>query len=398
MPKPTVVVIKSGSPCYVGGTGTARGDADTPAIIEHLVERGDLDVVFFGAFRGEIPGCRVMDPDLRGIFDPRIVFASDADKIDERCKPYVDELRELGVACYIDSTGPEVSWSWPKNDQGASLMISSARYGGPAKRLMHLVPSHRICVVTDPKCYPRDGEFARMWPSLLPHAVLSQEQRVFDRRVSYVDYKIHTVRSGAEYWLTHRMEPIQNTGEWQVVVAANTHVTDPRVGGHGKRPQESDRALLWEEVLSRCDSSNTRICGSGWDKTAAYERDPAMFVGILPTMQDVREFLSTGVCGPMITQRKGFASTKPRLYALSGSVPRFAGDYDCDAVLLPQDHPARWGHQSYDIVETLELILERTRPNFSLLDRVVDECVAGRCTWPDPAWLATFGGYVCVGR
>lgn len=430
--KPTIIVCKTGSPCDVGLGGSSRGDGDTPSIVEHLCERGDLDVVFFGPLRNwqdhkdgspgwaTTEGVTVMDPDLGSVFNGRThVVREDAAAIEDLIAPMISDLRDRRVVGVIDVNGPEVGWSWPDNAADSGVMLWAARYGAPAKRMMHLLGAHRLSVITDPRCYTRDSEMTRMWPELVPHAVLSQEAVVFPRTISFHPMRIHAAYAACEYWLTHRMHrigpPAGDVAERtiEVAIAANTHIKDARIGGGAKRglpASESLRGSLWQDVLSCCPD-DTAVCGSDWEDLM-HDCPEHWYLGKLKSMHDVREMLTRAVGGPMIAQERGFNSTKIRLYALSGCMPYpYVSEnddyrertYDGEQRVLPLDHPMRWkdGPPNWralgvDPEEYVSLILERTKPNFTMLDRLVDHAVAGTIGWPSPEWLCEFGGYVPV--
>lgn len=405
----TVVVTKTGSPCFVGMKGSARGDADTPSIVEHLCARGDIDVCYFGSCRNWEEGWKdldvtVFDPYLGDIVNEASVQNKSCEPaLIDRLDPFVADLQNgREIVAWIDCFGGTPSWSWPVNPLNATTQVFAVAYAAPALYAMHKTGGPRFAVVTDPKVYKRDGEMMHMWPEVFPKAVLSQEQRTWKKKISYNDVMVHAKYAACEFWLTHLMEPIVRDKQWDLTIAANAHFNE------GRLPRDRDH--LWYNILSLCDPERTRICGKGWEKAPQlYSEFREMFVGVLPDMDAVREFMAIGIGSPVIPQMPGFNSTKPRLHALSGSVPYLFGDglqtmtYDRDARILPLNHPARWTIDGGDpiltdaqISETIELVLERTRPDFSVLDDLVDHALAGQVTWPDPAWLERFGGYVKI--
>lgn len=419
----TVVVTKTGTPAYVGGIATARGEGETASVLQHLIDRGDVRVVYFGSCRGyENWGpytsgqLIVMDPSMTGIFSgnetPRF---SDAAPMAERIDPYIAQLLEHDVSCWLDMTGPEVSWSWPANPRWASCLLWSARYSGPAKYAMHQVfqkqRAPRFCIVTDPKCYPRDGEMATGWDGLKPRAVLSQETTTFDRTLMEKYCKIKTVYAACEYWLTEGFDRVERVKRLDLAIAANGHLTDARVGGRGKgRCSESKRYQAWSGVLEQCNPNQTRICGAGWENHA-YQTDPErsqMFVGVLPDLNAVLDHIASGFGSPVLPQKRGFNTTKPRLHALCDSVPYlYTGSegtlyYDIDERILPMNHPARWVDKMPKLTaeqhrEAVDLVLRNTTPDFSKLDHLVDRAIANdnmMYDYRNEDWVNTFGGYV----
>lgn len=396
----TIAVTRTGSPFFVSGVGSsARGDLDTEPVVRHLAARGDCDIVYFGVIRNAeaLPdNVRVIDVDARQ-FDRY----SDDSHVEECLKPYVDQLRDMEPLCMIDLFGAVPTWSWVANPNYAMVFDFGIKYSAPALYAIHKLKLPRFGIVTDPKCYKRDMEMGSIWPEIVPQAVLSQETLQFKKSICNTKFLCHAVYAACEYWLTDVFCPEQKEFEktHDISIASNTHL------GENRLPK--GRENLWTEILERCDPASTRISGAGWEKHPFYYLPEwrESFVGVLKGFDNVLEHIGRGRGGPMIPQWPGFNSTKPRLYALMGSVPYLYGDgssqydmtYDRDARVLPLNHPSRWVNgppHSYDAQETIELVLKNTVPDYSKLDALVDRILAGTVTYPDPAWLKEFGGYV----
>lgn len=421
--KSTVAIIRTGSPYFVSGGGaSARGELDTDGFLRYLLTRDDLDVVFFGSIRGDYEclrdaGLHVIDIDEKwqGYGPGELTFLSD-EALRERFDPYVQELAAMEPVCFVESAGPTPSWSWSENPNFASVYDFAIRWSAPPLYAMHMIQAPRYTVVTDPKCYKRDLEMSLMWPECIPRAVLSQEDRVFDKTIGGTPYKVHAAYAACEYWFTawlHQWvnleecfhQPDGHSGyQHDLHIAANAHLTENRL--------PKGRTDLWGDILRRCPPDETRVCGAGWDKHPLYEERPDMFVGVLKTFEEVLTHMASGRGSPMIPQWPGFNSTKIRLHAMMGSCPYpFGGEdyfhpmtYDRKERVLSLSHPARWIDGPPDLsssqrCDTIHLVLEKTKPNFSKLDALVDRTIESRragvpIKFESDEWLSQFGGYV----
>lgn len=397
----TFVVMRTGSPIYFNDQQGARGDQDTVPIIQYLLDAGH-DIVLFGPWRGELP------EGLRGVFVDTSLFneKSSREEILEAIDPAVEQLRQYDPKFCLEFWGPPPTWSCPWNPNGARVFGFGTRYSLPMLYAIEQLQLERYGIVTDPKCYKRDLEMATMWRHIEPRAVLSQEERTFKRETQGVKYTCHIKYAACEFWLTRgmeRLEPVPK--EFPCGIAANTHI--------GKTGLSTfiDRFPLWREILDDCPDG-TALCGTGWPEAFTHQTDAERFnfFGELPTMGDVLDLLNRCVGGPMIPQWPGFNSTKPRLYALANCVPMLYGNgkqkytYDRDERITPLTSMWRWpngldlfklgmGWQGTN--EYLEYILERTEPNFSMLDDLIDGGYAGgyRGASNKDAWIKKFGGY-----
>lgn len=411
-----IVVAKTGAVYSGGDTPGSKGEADTAPLLDYLTHRYPGRVAYFGLTNCEhTDGVQWFEPDLRGID-----YESTGAALRERLDPVIARVNEAGgVGVVINACGWAPTWSWPDNPARATVFNPGVRYAAPALYLMHKTRSPRVCVLTDPKCYPRDGEMAT-WEHARPAALLSQSDRLMKKTVQGRPYMVRQVLSKCEYWGTYglRTPPVLPVDErpYRVATCANGHFNEARLRG--------DRRETWDIILRRWLEDHacvTAVCGGGWEKhelarDMSYGSADA-FKGIIPTFYGMLELIGQGECGPMITQVAGFNSTKPRLHALVGSVPLFVGTdpdhphtYDADERLLPLSHPTRVDLSRDDDLEraagvartsegqeVIQEVLAATEPDFSLLDECIEAFMSGSVKSSKDTltehWLDKFGGY-----
>ena len=383
MHKPTIMVTRTGSPCYVNNKGSKpRGDLDTDPLIRYLALRDDINVVYFGVIRNakDLPeNVSVINVPVQHI--DYLLTGRDIEKI---WADSLHELREMNPVGCIEMFGATPSWSWVDNPNGAMTQDFAVKYSLPPLWAMHKLDIPRYGVVTDPKCYKRDLEMVSCWKNIVPRAVLSQEDTVIKRKMNGYPVEIEAVYAACEFWLTTGFDQYSHRGEGHVV-CANTH-----------HKAYKGREELWWEILMRCPEA-TKLCGQGWDKISVPNH--VTNCGIMPDLEATLAFIRSGEEGVCIPQKPGFNTTKPRLYALQNTVPRLFGNgkhewtYDRDERILPLNHPARFDSgQPYDHDEVIQMILDKTTPDFSKLDRLIDSILDGR-DHTTAEWRQEFGGY-----
>lgn len=387
-----------------------KGEYDTHETILYLLDAGH-DVGFIGRIVGEPdPRLKVFPLDLTGVDE-----MSDRDDITARMQQGLKAIREWGPTWCLNSAGPSMGRSMACEHTRSLAM--ACRYTGPAVVAMHELGLPRVCIVTDPKCYPKEAEMNEWAVEATPVAVLSQEDVTWDRVINGDKYRVTAVDSGAAYWATRRWpdRSQQNADEYTIAMCAHSHLTTSQL------PQ--GRKDVWPRLLEpwlrHADSRElTRVCGGGWDEWA--KEWPEVFVGLLDTRGDVQDFLRSGRYCPMMPQKVGFATTKVRMAAIEGNCPLFVGGgvtedgrewtYDAGYRVLDAMCPARIG--DHTIEETIAQceehgnrerivaeVMARTKPNFSKLDLVVeamDDWALARdvSAFSRPEWLREFGGYV----
>lgn len=403
----TLILTRTGSPIMYGKDTSARGEADTIPIFEHLINWYPGPVIVLGALRGDIPQDTervryVTMPEIGDVIEKGLVRYIKPKILEERTLPIAQLIADSDPLCFIETMGPTPTWSWPDNPNCALPYDFAILYSAPILYTMNYcatrLGTRRCGIVTDPKCYKRDSEMGSMWPGVIPSAILSQENRIWDRKIIGTKFRCHAVHAHCEYWHTDGMEyigPHEKIGD--CMIAANTHV--------GASLLERGRDEVWLEILSQAPDGTT-ICGNGWDRVPYKEWGRLNWIGCLPTLQHVYDNLRWYKGGPMIPQTRGFNTTKPRLYALNDCCPYMYGDgtqhltYDVDERVLPLDHYSRWpaamsngGITDAQRADTIAHVLEATKLNWTTLHnliRDIESCDMG------PEWLATYGGYVTL--
>lgn len=391
--RPTIVVTKTGQAINMDDGVSPRGELDTPPLLRWLGSRDDINVIFLGHVRGDVP-----DNIAWFNFDSKHIV--DMDDVKERCDPVIDEVLSICIPLFVlNSTGCAFTWCSP--DGTNELYQSTIAYSSCPTYLMSRI-GPRVCLVTDPKCYPIEGDITLRYDGRLrPVAVLSQEDVVFPKSIRKQKYEVHGVYSGCENWLTWEWEQIKRDKIVDVAICQNGHFKDTRT--NPKRYTFS-RAEEWETILEHSDRSNTQLCGKGWNTDADW------YHGVLKHTLEVRHFLAEGERGTMLPQKNGFMTTKARILALSNCAPCFYGAgnedtrfvYDAHERVLPFDHEARLPHgrsivehRLFDHSAVIEEVLEKTTPDFSKLLKLIDAFIDGPVF--DEAWVKEFGGYVpCV--
>lgn len=390
---PTFFVMRTGSPFFTVGQNSPIGERDTLGIWKWARDRGG---VFVGVVRGdEHEHEHVHRINVNG-WDELISSKTVISQLD----PVARELETLKPCCAVVVEGAPATWSWPDNKNFAMVRAFSVRYTLPTLYLLHKLGIPRISIITDPKVYPRELEMATCWPGIRPAACLSQEDTTFPKRCQDEQYRVHAKYAACEHWCTITDERVQNTRRGPSVrTCAHSHFNDGRLA--------RGRELLWQLVLNEFIDLPTRdlkVLGRGWDRWPSEH-----FVGTVKTHDEVMRFLAEGMCGPMIPQKAGFNTTKPRLHALAGNVPLLWGrgvhpmTYDRDCRLYETAHECRidetangfteaWA-RCWDMGETrrqevIERVLERTQPNFDVLERCILAAADGRL--PN---YQEFGGY-----
>ncbi len=408
-----VMVTRTGSPYFVQGHGTsAYGEWDTQGVVDYLRSQSGIDVCYFGPIRGGhlLDNVLALDVDVRG-FDE----LTSGDEIDERLEDPLAQLKEFDPQVCIEVFGATPSWSWPDNPNIAGTHGWCIRYSAPCLRAMNVLNIPRVGIVTDPKCYKRDLEMATMWKNIRPVAVLSQEDRTFKKHMQGIDYLVHCVYSGCEFWSTAGMEQTRPDKIFDLAVMAHTHINNPRLA--------KGRDAIWSHILDewlKVDllRNSTCIIGKGWDKFSGY--DPDTMIGVLKTWEAAIDHIGKGLASPMIPQWPGFNTTKPRLHTLVNSCPMLFGTgihshtYDMDERILPLNHPARipedndgkgliraWEGLTDEIrQDAIDLAYKNTTPQHDLLDDLLSafDCKPDqRPDTLDPMWYLKFGGYIPQG-
>ncbi len=379
-----VLVARTGSVVSTGGATSKSEGLETVSIVRHLKRQGH-DVILYGQVIDDYSwleqiGVKVIVPNIVGVNNEITLEA-----FHEKVWPSIEQLQDLRPQVWVNVAGGAYTRGVPTTQM--RLLQAGIRYSGPILYANAKLRLPRVCVVTDPKCYPHEFEMTDPGGEAnIPIAVLSQEHASFEKRINYSKWMIHARYSACEYWMTDGMMPRRpkNDPKFDVVIVANSHFTNPRVEGF--------RTSTWEKILKGF-TGKTAIIGHGWEGW-----DNRGWLGTVPSLDDVINAMHDGWAGSMIPQKRGFNTTKIRLYALAGCAPLPHGrgehlTYDVEGKVLDLDHPARISTRDglteadinraftfavYHRDKIIHEVLEKTKPDFSMLDEVVDWVAAKR--------------------
>lgn len=380
----TILVTKYGM-IFRRETIAVGEQGETEAVMRHLVGRGDVRVVYFGQWRGDtIEGVTIeqshiedMD-DLATAAQQREGFARDA-----------AVLGEYDVCGFIMSCGYAPTASMIDNATGSSVQSAAVRMCAPALNAVSVLGAPRVLINSDPRSYPRDAEITDLGGSVRPVALLDQHTWQGPVGIRGRRYMRRGVYAGVEHW--PEIERVEQTCSIPSAVVAHAHAHD------GMRSGDSLEAA-WTEVLRGCDGP---VYGRGWDLTSLRGD---RFRGVI-TPREALGVLSNATSGPILNHTPGFATLKMKTYVSQGCVPLLwsAGPHSYDPYhrYVPRRGWLRFHSEEELRAKTKELedndtlrdglleeLTEILRPNFTMLDEVVDLLVAG----DDISWHA-FGGY-----
>jgi len=337
------MVAKTGSVLHVSDVDTMSvlGDyRNALGIIEYLRDQGH-DVLVFGQHVGNVDGVTHIRPDIRGLDDLSLV--KDADRAYSNA---CDLVARWAPEVCVNIAGMTPSVSYLGNPRRASTRCFAVKYVAPTQWVIQHLALRRILVVNDFRCYPREQEML-YWPHLIPHSILSQEERTFSRKILDHRFEVRAVNSGAENWWSYGIKRKKSTGELDCVVIANAW--PPK------------RVAIWETLLTdRCT-----VYGKGWpDHTWIQPGE------VLPMLARAR-------CGVVIPPAEGFRTSKPRKYCLMGALPLL---YAGPTLAYPGPGPTVRNAKELDtaidnIVDLHHLWIDYlntiTEPDFTLLNRAL---------------------------
>jgi hypothetical protein len=376
---------------------------ETEGTIQHLAERNDIRVVYFGRYLGEDIGCdAVVAPSAT------LALAADYGSYVQDASPEEQEAAWLAdmqsletviggdeVIGLLQVAGYSPTFSWIGNPKASTVQCSSVMYQGPQLKACEYFKIPRLIVNNDPRTYPKDQEMSFGWEYARPAALLDQCQ--LDRKiiVGGEHYLRRSVWARSESWAYQ--ERRENTDKMSSVCIAHAHITD------GCKQRGRDAA--WANVLGDTLPSGLRVFGRGWENFSGY--DPAVMVGeIKPS--EVLDVFNCTTCCPCVAAAPGFYTGKVYVCESQGCIPILYGNgddpytWDPNGVFLPLNSPLRVckpGDLARVVDETCKEkdALRETwhalcKPHFSLLDEMIDKLVAGK-DWRSAEWFDRFGGY-----
>lgn len=410
MKKPTILISKMGTVTFTAEEqrkrpakkSSAGEQGTTLAVVDHLLERGDLDVVFFGSWRGEIPdGLTHVEPDTTGMNEYCTVKEQQA----RWCEDLAHVI-PLSPRLHVTVAGYASSRCDVGNDALAAVQLCATRYTAPILNVMESCELPRIVILNDVRNVPQEGEMSLGWDHVRPVAVLSQRDKNWSRVIMGKRYDIREVYSAAEHWRDFvRLPATKKT--LPVTVVGHAHMQE----GKGKRLKGYNK--VWHNILAPSSdvfglvNDGMRVYGAGWEHYDWYD---SSYMGTLLKPHEVTEVLAKSKTCPCAITGGELYTNKPRFCLAQRCLPLFYGDggpYTMDPlgkyvaldsslrIRKPGDLLKLVKYFDNNDVQRMNLVnslWDKTTPDYSLLDECVDDLLAGRDTW-SVWWWTKFGGY-----
>lgn len=387
----TIIVTKSGQALTTRAHGrkNARGEiVGTEDLVRHLSEAGH-HVVYFGDVYGDL-GVQAIKPN-----NSRISQWMTAREQKER---FADDVRRLedvvrGSArppLWVEFTGMPASFSFIDNPRGVQPQMSAMRYTAPMLNAMSHFRSPRVCVVTDIRAYPRDGEMSHGCPWLKPAAVLDQGgcAKEWDTTISFVDHRIRAVPGHSESWGYLDWREPSRDPPWRIVGISHCHV------GTGFR--KKSRLESWNALLGPQGDALDERCvmyGEGWEHWPGY--DPRYFPGPLDQADCMTE-ISRAAASPVVSPDGRFLTSKPYLILSHGCIPIFAPCWGPGMTLPTRSSCWQRTREIYEMGYDERLSTwasMRWEQDFSVIDRLVEDYDSGLYERDEQEWHRRYGGY-----
>ena len=408
MKRPTILISKMGSVTYsadeqakrTAKRSSAGEQGTTLAVVDHLLSRGDLTVVFFGTWRGDKPdGLVHVEPDVTGMTD-----YCTAREQKERWSNDLLKIVPLDPKLYVTIAGYASSRCDIGNVAIAAVQLCATRYTAPILNVIERCKLPRIVILNDTRNVPQEGEMSLGWDHVRPVAMLSQRDKNWSRVIMGKRWDIREVYSAAEHWRDFTRLPHRDKTA-AVTVIGHAHMLD------GKRLKGYDD--VWQTILGPekdveiLKQMGMRVYGKGWEHFSKH--DSSYMLGLLKPHHATEILASSKTCPCAITGGELYTN-KPRFCLAQTCLPLFYGDggpYTMDPLgkYVILDSCSRIKKQgdllrlvqyfdNNDVVRQnfIDSLWKATEPDYSLLDECIDGLLAGRDTGTS-SWWATFGGY-----
>ena len=403
--KRTVVVSKVGGVFYTRALATKNSkvgeQGETEGIVKHLLKRDDIQVVFFGQWRGDIPANMIY---VEAFIDGLNEMSTGA--YQKECWAYdVARLAPYEPKFAIQIAGYASCNSTLNNPVGAAVQAAGVRYNGPVINILEKLKLPRIVINNDPRSYPRESEMAWGWDYVRPRAILSQRTRTWPRRMRALTFECREVYAGAENWCEHIRLHQDKTIPCTVV--SHAHI------GDGCRFKERNTA--WQTILSPqkdvedLKSYSMRVYGQGWKYFSGY--DPELMPGPIRPNEVMSILAQSKVC-PVVAAGDNFYTSKLRTCLAQGCLPLFYGKgepftFDPFEKYVSLNNTAGlritepgdllrlvryWDREEQNRIEWVEELWRVSAPDWSMLDKCVNDMLEDR-DMNTEEWWQTYGGY-----
>jgi hypothetical protein len=410
MTRRTVIISKGGS-VFRTRDGAAKASSsgeqgDTEGLLRHLLTFSDLQVVYFGFYRGprlSVNGntLDVVEPYSSGLSEWSLGSEQEERfRKDEEVLESICESRPIG---YINVCGYSPTFSVIDNPKGATVQQCNVLYTAPMLNAIRHFKVPRILVNNDPRSYPKDQEMSLMWPEVIPAALLDQCSTEKFQVVGGVEFFRRSAYAMCESWLHTGVEVNESQPRTPCSIIAHAHIED----GCRQRGRNS----TWENILAPAEDlqvlyeNGMRVYGAGWEHYVDY--DPVLMPGKIKPNECIDVALGSKCC-PITACAPYFYTGKPFLLLQCGCLPILYGDgtdpytWDCNGQYMGLDHGLRIrkpgdlrrqidSHvENYD--EFLPLYRETFKPNFTVLDACLAELSDGADV-TTAEWFFKYGGY-----
>ncbi len=405
--KPVVVVSKVGGVFYTRALASKNSkvgeQGETEGIIKHLLERNDIQVVYFGQWRGDIPNKMIyVEAFIDGLDElstaayQKECWAKDVKNLEIYEPKFA--LQVAGYAscnCSID------------NPVGAAIQAAGIRYCGPLLNILQALKLPRLMVNNDPRSYPRESEMVWGWDYCRPRALLSQRTRNWTRRMRRLTFECREVYAGAENWCEHIQLSQHKTVPCTIV--AHAHIKDGC--RFAKRNQSWEVVLSPQEDVKALKHEGMRVYGKGWQHFSGY--DPELMPGAIRPNEVMVELAKAKVC-PAVAAGDNFYTGKLRTCLAQGCLPLFYGKgepftFDPLQKYIPFDSEARitrpgdlrrlvefFDRDEMARQDLVNMLWDASAPDWTLFDKCINDALDGR-DMKSEEWYQEYGGYrVCT--
>jgi len=414
--KPTVIITKMGSICYTSEFNKTRRNrkqltkgeqGTTEAVVHHLLSRDDINVLYFGQWRGDLPdGLAYIQSDIVGHNADTTVerqqegFANDIAginwllKINNWSKP----VAFVAIAGYASNIATV------DNEWCITCQACAVRFTGPSINVMRHYNLPRITICSDTRNYPNEGEIATEgWEALRSVALLSQRERYWIKSLQYDHWYVDEKYAAAEHWrLFDTKLPYDKTEKTvKCQIVAHAHMKD------GKKLRGYDEA--WRRILGGDWPEDLKVYGLGWKHFSMYN-EGEFFGDLFPGIADMKEVFRRSKC-TVITITGGELYTNKARFALSQNcLPLFYGrgePFTMDPLGKYVDINSKWRVSKPGDLKKLVDHFDRnedgrrfwidklwaaTNPDYSMLDECISDIIDGRDR-NDSSWRDKYGGY-----
>lgn len=404
------IIVSKGGSCFftreeARKTSSSGEQGETEGLLRHLLENPNLQVVYFGYYRGEVlDGLTVVEPTSRGLDEWSLETEQEARfRQDEE---NLESVLEGTPIAFFNVAGYAPTFSCIGNPKGVTVQQCNVLYTAPMLNAIRHFKAPRIVVNNDPRSYPKDQEMTLMWDEVRPAALLDQRNLDTSMVVGGRQYRRRSVWAKCESWawLPSSHDLFSSLGrEFDCMIVAHAHMTD------GTR--QKGRNDTWQQILNPREDvielrdKGMRVYGAGW--TSYDEYDEVLMPGKIRP-DEVINLMSNTFCCPITACGSLFYTGKPYLLLSCGCLPILYGDgidpYTWDPygvhlplssdlrIFQPGDLKKQVKYHVDNYTELLPMYRERFPKDFTVLDRLTEDLMQGR-NWHSDEWFHDYGGY-----